>query len=208
MEEFDKEKLDEYSIEDLELYKSGYKAKQESGEVLLEAILKTPFKKPEKVKSIMNKISQNKGMVTYLSNAIRQKEQEKNTDNTNHGLTGGLVWTTGGTAVWSTNSGTIAYSNAGPIGYSFNTKLEKTMVKYVDEYNEVKDVEVVDDIFQSVLGNYYLIYMDGVHLPLNRVIEFEEESNVGRWYERMRKNFERGSKLERILKDDDNEEDS
>ena len=61
---------------------------------------------------------------------------------------------------------------------------------------------------QDVLGNYYLTTNTGQILSLNRVVEIDEDSTLAKWYENMRRNFEREVKLNRIVKDDNDEKES
>ena len=169
--EYKKENESEYTLEDYEIFRSQSKIKQKSGEALLGALMKVPFKDDEKVQLLVNMISENKKMVGYFENKIFGLDDSDSVD-----------------------------SNT----FHYDRMSETIEVTFVDEKNDLNSVVVVDDVFESVLGNYYLIYVNGVHLPLNRVITIEEDSKVGRWYKSMCKNFEREVKLKRVLGKDGN----
>ena len=195
---YDKEKEDEYTIEDYEIFKADHIAQKESGEALLETMLKVPFKSQKKVDDLLNKIDEHKVLISHFSDKIYRLKAKEDSS-----ILIGHTWISGtSNAVWY-GTGNISIGYSSPFG-----KIETTEIKYVDNENQIKTVEVMDDVFQSVLGNYYLTYIDGFRIPLTRVIYIDEESSVGKWFATMCKNFERGSKLERILKDEDNQEDS
>jgi len=204
---YDKEKEDEYTIEDYEIFKADHIAQKESGEALLEAMLKVPFKNQKKVDDLLSKIDDHKVLISHFRDKIYKLKAKEESFFVGH------TWISGSSnVVWSgTGNISVGYNsiiNQQGISLPLDGKIETTEIKYVDNENQIKTVEVMDDVFQSVLGNYYLTYIDGYKIPLTRVIYIDEESSVGKWFATMCKNFERGSKLERILKDEDNQEDS
>lgn len=171
---FDKSKINEYDKEQLEVLKSKEKSYQESGEVLLESMLKLPFKNKNKLDELLLKITNHKKNISLILDKIDELENKNN----HNFLVCGF-----------------------DISQQRKNYIETVVVNYMNSDNEVENINVIDDVFQSVLGNYYLVDVNGFHLSLNRVIGIDEESSVGRWYNSMCKDFERGSKLKRILKD-------
>ncbi len=214
-----KEDLNDLSIDELEIIKSKEKEYIKSGDVLLEAMLNLPFKNREKVESLLKKISVHKSNITIIDTAILHLTnsqlvqngiisgsiwigQGHNGSNINLSGTNSYLW--GGTSSIYINGGTSSingYSSYSSIDYM----LKKTNICYLDLNNCKVTVEVIDDIFHSVLGNYYLNTITGSIISLNRVIEIDEDSTLGKWYQKMCKNFEREVKLNRVLKDGNDE---
>jgi len=70
MEIFDINKINDYDKDDLELFLSKEKAYLSSGEALLEATLKIPFKNKEKVDKLLDKIKQHKSNICEINNQL------------------------------------------------------------------------------------------------------------------------------------------
>ena len=191
MENFDINKIDDYDKDELELFLSKERAYQSSGEVLLEATLKMPFKNKEKVDKILNKIDSHKSNIISINERISKLEVDKQNHTWISGYSNGI-----GTIIWGTANNYNSYGVSSP-----TIVVDLIHVKYIDNNNDIITIKVLDDVFESILGNYYLVMEEGVHVPLKRVIEIDEESNVGKWYSVMCKNFDRESKLKRVLKD-------
>ena len=63
---------------------------------------------------------------------------------------------------------------------------------------------IIDDVFQSVLGEYYVIDTNSKYIPISIIIEFEDhESKIYKWYDKMCLNFNREKKINRIIDDED-----
>jgi len=186
MKEYIEIELEKEELEDLEILKSSEQAYLDSGEVLLEACLKLPFKNKEKVDSLIEKIAIHKNNVTRIGRVIYDKKTPLYND---------------GVAVWGHSTLTSGSWNvvAGH-GYCQSSNINIIKVKYMKDSTDIKDYMVIDDIFKSELGNYYLMMPDGTPLDLNRIIEIDEDSNVGKWYGEMCQKFVREAKLKRISK--------
>lgn len=186
------------TLEELEDLKTNEKVYLESGEALLEALLNIPFKSKDKVESIMSKISQHRHNIRVINSRIDEIEISKS----------GPVWCSTG-QIFIGNGANLTYSNVSSPIWTTTTgshfKYETTDIEYIDSSNNKQKITIVDDVFQSVLGNYYLTNGSS-NVPLNRVVQIDSESNVGKWYDRMCKNFDRENKLNRIVKDEDNDE--
>ncbi|NPV13053.1 MAG: hypothetical protein HPY57_14905 [Ignavibacteria bacterium] len=182
-----------FNLEELESLKLQEMAYLDNGTTLLEAILNTPFKNKEKFEKLKSKISIHS---TNISNIDKRIDELKNSKKENFPY--GSLFTIGGPITWTTTYVNQNY-----------TKLKLTKIKYADCNNEVKEGEVLDDIFQSTLGNFYMTAENGSMVPLERIIEIDQESRSGKWYITMCKNLERNKKLKRVLngKDINNESD-
>jgi hypothetical protein len=163
--------------------------------------MKTPFKSKEKVEQIRKKIEYHRLKISFFNRKI--KELEKN-DSEYDGFLNSIGQPLGCSSITINYPSGITYNKFSQI-WSTDT-MNTTSIKYLNEDMEELGAEVIDDIFQSVLGNYYLITNGSQHIFLNRVIDFDDESNIGKWYNSMSKNFERGKKLERVLKDENKKE--
>jgi len=195
---YDITKIDDYTEDELESFKSKEESKQESGEVLLDALLKTPFKSKEKVDKILEQIGQHKLNILLIGGKI----SEQTNTNWSFGYAGGGVIVTGSTTTTTTTNGTNGTTWNTALAWANNSPNEENIqVEYIDLSNNVNTIYVIDDVIQSVFGEYYLISQQQ-HIPLKRVISIDENSNVGKWYSTMCKNFEREIKLKRVLKDE------
>jgi len=149
----------------------------ENGQVLLNALLKIPFKKPEKVEALVDNIK----LYNYNIYLI-DEEINKNTFNVS-----GLY----------ISSKTV--SNKFNIVYS-----EITIISILDGYNNNFTIKIIDDVFQSVLGEYYVIDIDSRYIPISKIVGFEDQdSKIYKWYDKMCLNFNREKKLNRIFDDED-----
>lgn len=193
-----KEELEIYTKEELESLKIQERAYLDNGETLLEAMLRVPFKNKDKFEQLREKINVHISNIHIIENVIESKsvvseidlsEVASHPDKSLSGLLCGV-----------SNSNYIVLNTRG------YTKLKTVRIKYADSCNYIREIEVTDDIFQSVLGNYYMIITDGSLLPLERIVEIESESKTGKWYTTMCKNFERNEKLKRVLKDGEGNE--
>jgi hypothetical protein len=195
MEIFDISKIKDYDKNDLEIFLSNESAYKLSGEALLEATLNIPFKNKSKIDKILEKIEYHKKNITSIDDRIRELDSASWLNKYTYWLSG-----------TSTAYGTTGYNSVCIPNYGCSTPIISNAnieVKFVNADSSVMLLEVQDDVFESVLGNYYLIDRYGGHIPLNRVIEIDEESNVGKWFIMMCKNFDRETKLKRVLKDDE-----
>jgi len=74
-----------------------------------------------------------------------------------------------------------------------------------DNILEYKNYIVIDDVFESYLGQLYLYTSNQSILYLNRVIEinelndFDEESKLSKWFTKNNQNYIRGKKLNKII---------
>jgi len=182
-----KNDVKDLTLEELEDLKTKENLYLESGETLLEALLNVSFKSKDKVESIMSKISLHRRNIRVINSRIEEIEISKQ----------GADWSTTGIGTHF-----IYNSATSPIWSQPHLKYETTEIEYVDASNNMQKTIVMDDVFHSVLGNYYLSTGNS-NIPLNRVISIDESSNVGKWYSRMQKNFERETKLNRIVKDEE-----
>ena len=186
------EDLCDYSKEELDSLILKEDAYIQNGEALIEAMLNSPFKNKEKFNLLKEKISihqQNKSLI--------KKRIEELTPPINFSTT-----LYGNFLVGSTCSASWATSNN---YWRPHIKIEETNIKYANNTNEIVDGKVLDDIFQSVLGEYYMMDITGNIVPLKRIIDIDINSKTGKWYETMCKNFERSEKLKRVIKDENNE---
>lgn len=187
MKELTKDDLKSNSKEELEAIQQQEQALLNNGQVLLEAMLNVPFKNKEKFDKLKESIKVHNSNITLIKKTIEEINKPKTND-------------------WSfLSSGSILCSNTTLSNWAPSpsfTKMELTKIKYADNYNEIQEGEVLDDIFQSILGDYYMQSPSGSIIPLKRIIEIDSSSRTGKWYETMCKNFERSEKLNRVLKDE------
>lgn len=188
------EDLCDYSKEELESLILKEDAYIQNGETLIEAMLSSPFKNKEKFNLLKEKIlihQQNKSLILNRIEEITPKIIDNQSWSNSNILLG---YKTNSTITTSTITSIPSY-----------TKMELTKIKYADNYNEIQEGEVLDDIFQSILSDYYMQSPTGSIIPLKRIIDIDVNSKTGKWYETMCKNFERCEKLKRVTKDDNNE---
>jgi len=195
MKEYIEDELKEIELEDLEILRSTEKAYLDSGEVLLEACLKLPFKNKEKVDSLIGKIS------IYRNNIVRIDRAIYDVKNPTPAIGGICSIINGSNLTWSSSTWSSSNWTLTPSQMQSTTFVNVINVKYMMDSTDIKDYMVIDDLFKSELGNYYLLMPDGTPLDLNRIIEIDIESKVGKWYDSMCQNFVRESKLKRISKD-------
>jgi Txe/YoeB family toxin of Txe-Axe toxin-antitoxin module len=188
MKELTKDDLKSNSKEELEAIQQREQALLNNGEVLLEAMLNVPFKNKEKFDKLKESIQVHNSNINLIKKTIEEINKPKTRD-------------------WSfLSSGSILCSNTVLSNWMTSTpsftKMELTKIKYADNYNDIQEGEVLDDIFQSILGDYYMQSPSGSIIPLKRIIEIDLSSRTGKWYETMCKNFERETKLKRIVNDE------
>lgn len=148
----------------------------ENGQVLLNALLKMPFKKPEKVEALVDNIK------LYNHNIYLIDEEINKNEIINYEFISGDI-----------------FSNTHNIGYS-----EITIISILDGYNNNFPIKIIDDVFQSVLGEYYVIDINSRYIPISKIVGFEDQdSKIYKWYDKMCLNFNREKKLNRIIDDED-----
>lgn len=191
MRKFDIDKLDEYDIDELNYFKSEYETKIQSGEALINSLLNAPFKK-EKINDILDKLDNNKTVLFKIKTKIILKKEINDLNDYSQNII------TSNIHVLPQTTGNLSYLTNSNITLDIN--LKSTSVSYLDNSNNIMRFEVIDDIFQSILGNYYLVGLSGLHLPLTHVISAEKDSKIDKWFNMMSKKIERKEKLKRILK--------
>ncbi len=67
---FDKNNINDYNEDQLESFKSKEKSYIDSGNVLMESLLKIPFNNKEKVKQLLEQISLHKNNVILINNML------------------------------------------------------------------------------------------------------------------------------------------
>jgi len=191
---YKKDELLEYSIDELEALVIQEQSYINNGETLLDAILKVPFKNKEKFNKIKENISIHNENITEIRKIIYDLKNP--------------IYNTSDLSGICLTDGTYIISNT-TLHFNFNLlRTPITKVKYVDMYRNVLEGELIDDVFQSVTSDYYMMTTSGNVVSLNSILEIDPESKTGKWYEMMCKNFERNEKLKRVLKDGDNKTDS
>ena len=206
LKKYTKDDVIDLELDELEILKKREEAFMQSGESLLDAIMNTPFKNKKKVDEIFEKIKfhkDNLSVIKFKINELKYTPIDYSNCNIHYHTITGISSITMNSN-WTSTPSYISYSPP----QSSNIFLKYIDVGYVNEQNDVCNISVVDDIFQSVLGNYYLTTNTGQILSLNRVVEIDEDSTLAKWYENMRRNFEREVKLNRIVKDDNDEKES
>ena len=205
MKDDDKNNIKDYTKEELDSFKIKEQLLIENGETSLEALLNVPFKNKEKVHDLLDKVNIHTQNIKDIENRITELSYK--TDEPINDWYGG--WSLSGSSNVLSGSGYVSTLNGGSTynNYIYNSRPQMSVklitVNYISDNNVICiSDDIIDDVFQSVLGEYYLHYVNGSLLPLNRVIEIEPDSNVGIWFEKMCKNFERESKLKRVIKND------
>lgn len=152
----------------------------ENGEVLLNALLNMPFKKPEKVKSLIENIEIYKKNIDVIDEKISGYKN--------------MVW----------------YDDAKlHFGYTYSPKshpkynVEYTTIKILNETNKYHVIEIIDDMFISVLGVYYTMDVNGQYIPISKIVDFcDYDSKIYKWYDSMCLSFSRELKLNKIIDDE------
>jgi hypothetical protein len=204
MENFDIDKIKDYTEEDLKIFQSIEEKNIESTEELFKNYLKVPFKDDKKTQQLLDKISSHKSYKDMIKKELREREQKKSseyiwTDIFNIKLDPKLYNNTlwyNNTPSWSQNY-INQLSNISNITKNNIHQKMITVTYYDDCEKQSIQIEVLDDVFKSELGNYYLTSNDG-NIPLNNVIGIEEDSKLYKWYQEMCKKFNREQKLNRI----------
>lgn len=189
MEEFriySKNELKNYTLEELEALKKQEKAYLENGEALLKAMLNTPFKSKEKFEKIKKRISYHSNNISIINELIGELKATFYTPSAAEIAAGNDISNN-----VSAYNVVIKYSN------ELNVPLKTTFIKYINEYNDEITLEVIDDIFQSVLNNYYMIDKRGNIIPLEKIIEINEDSLSGKWYKEMLEKYIKTNKIKR-----------
>ena len=170
------EYLKSLSESDLEELRLKEEHEKEVGSNLLDAMLGIPFKNKEKFDTVRTKISIHKTNLSKIENI----------QNPHFG-----------------NEVMLGFSGHNDIGFH-TLQLHRpntTYVSYMVDVNDWSNIEVIDDVFKSELGNYYFITLSGQYIPLTNVVEIEDhDSKIFKWYSMMAKNFERETKLNRVTK--------
>lgn len=189
------EDLCDYSKEELESLILKEDAYIQNGEALIEAMLNSPFKNKEKFNLLKEKISSHQQNKLLIRKKIEELTPPKDIDLSSSSIYLGSSTLISASCNWSTTTNS----------WLPHTKIEEVNIKFANTTNEIVDGKVLDDIFQSVLGEYYMMDMTGNIVPLKRIIDIDINSKTGKWYETMCKNFERSEKLKRVIKDENNE---
>ena len=206
MEIFDINKIKDYTEEDLKIFQSIEEKNIESTEELFKNYLKVPFKDDKKTQQLLDKISYHKSYRDIIKSELRKREQESyyidqfnwSTILTNVKLDPNL---------WYSNNPTWSHSCINQLADITKNNIHQKMitVTYYDEYEKQSiRINVLDDVFKSELGNYYLI-SNNENIPLSNVIDIEKNSNLYKWYQVMYQKFNRTQKLNRIDNNDDSE---
>jgi hypothetical protein len=202
MEIFDINKIKDYTEEDLKIFQSIEEKNIESTEELFKNYLKVPFKDDKKTQQLLDKISSHKSYRDIIKSELRKREQESS-------YIDQFDWSNilNSNGIWSQSA-----SNGNVTWYQNITKnnIHQKMitVTYYDEYEKQSfQIEVIDDVFKSELGNYYLSSLSNGNISLNNVIDIEENSNLYKWYQGMYQKFNRTQKLNRIDNDDNDDND-
>lgn len=199
MEIFDKNKIAEYTDEDLEIFQNIEEKNIESTEELFKNYLRVPFKDDKKIQQLLDKISSHKSYRNIIKSELRKREQESS-------YIEQFNWSTILNSnvkldpyVWYSNmNNNPSYINQLSSNIKNNIYQKMITVTYYDEYEKQSiQIDVLDDVFKSELGNYYLISNNG-NIPLNNVIDIEKDSNLYKWYQGMYQKFNREQKLNRI----------
>ena len=197
MENFDIDKIKDYTEEDLKIFESIEEKNIESTEELFKNYLKVPFKDDKKSQQLLDKIRSHKDYKEMIKKELSKRELIKREQKSSEYDWSTILEAKMNPNVWahswhSINS-SINQCN------SINKFHQKTvLIRYYDEYEkQTIKIEVIDDVFKSELGNYYLSSNDG-NIPLNNVIDIEKDSKLYKWYQEMYHNFNRERKLKRI----------
>lgn len=199
MENFDIDKIKDYTEEDLKIFQSIEEKNIESTEELFKNYLKVPFKDDKKTQQLLDKISSHKNYKDMIKKELREREQKFDQKSDYNWST--LIDHSGFS--WIQNPSTIQNFYQQQISgypvYKTNIHQKIITVTYYDECEKQSfQIEVIDDVFKSELGNYYLSSLSNGNISLNNVIDIEENSNLYKWYQEMCKKFNREQKLNRI----------
>ena len=158
-----KETVNNLLLDELKELKTKENMLLKTGETLLESLLNVPFKTKDKIDAILERITKHKNNLSVINYRIYEINNENSKNSMFPNYSSVLVNNS-----YSANTNFIT-----PNWTQYHTKeskyieIEKINAKILDKDLKINKIKVIDDVFQSVLGTYYLVTDNGEYILLS-----------------------------------------